>query len=78
MRWVPGAIEFHRDLTALFEQYGWNYVYYTWRADTIDWDGFNLEYGTDPNNHTIELDNPLLGVYLDRWSRNIDFPGKPS
>ncbi len=75
-RWVPGAVEFHRDLTALFEGYGWNYVYYTWRADDAEWDGFNLEYGLDPSNHAPLRDNPLLDIHVERWAQNVDFPGE--
>lgn len=74
MRWVPGAAEFVRDQTDLFERYGWNYAYYTWRADAADWDGFNHEYGPDPEVHTPVSDNPLLAVHRERWAQNEDFP----
>jgi hypothetical protein len=74
MRWVPSAVEFHRDQTELFEEHGWNYAYYTWRTDDGEWDGFNLEIGTDPENHSGDPENPLLAVHRDRWDRNVDFP----
>ena len=78
MRWVPGAVAFLLDQTELFEEYGWNYAVYVWRGDEPDFDGFNLEYGTDPENHVALADNPLLDVYLDRWAENVDFPGEPT
>jgi len=77
-RWVPGAVEFYRDQIALFEQYGWNYALYVWRGDEPDFDGFNLEYGPDPENHAPVPGNPLLGVHLERWARNVHFPGGPA
>jgi hypothetical protein len=77
MRWVPGAVEFHSDLTAIFEAHGWNHVYYVWRTDDNGWDGFNLERGTDPANHSTIPDNPLLAVYLDRWAQNAYYPPVP-
>lgn len=78
MRWVPNGAAFLEDQIGLFEKYGWNYAYYTWRADTDDWDGFNLENGPDPQNHTLDSDNPLLAVFRARWARNADFPGVPT
>jgi hypothetical protein len=78
LRWVPDAAAFLRDQTDLFEQYGWNYAVYVWRGDEPDFDGFNLEFGPDPKNHAPILDNPLLGVFRDRWEQNMDFPGAPT
>jgi hypothetical protein len=75
VRWVPDAAAFLHDQTDLFEQYGWNYAVYVWRGDEPDFDGFNLEYGPDPENHAPSPDNPLLGVFFDRWAQNVDFPG---
>jgi cysteinyl-tRNA synthetase len=77
VRWVPGVVEFLRDQTELFEAYGWNYAVYVWRGDEPDFDGFNLEYGTDPEKHGPSPDNPLLGVYLQRWIENEEYPGEP-
>lgn len=76
-RWVPDAVTFLHDQTDLFEQYGWNYAVYVWRGDEPDFDGFNLEYGSNPEAHSPVPNNPLLGVILDRWAQNVDFPGEP-
>ncbi len=77
LRWVPGAAAFLHDQTELFEQYGWNYAVYVWRGDEPYFDGFNLEYGPDPENHTIDLDNPLLDVVRDRCAQNLRFSERP-
>jgi cysteinyl-tRNA synthetase len=74
MRWVPGAADFIRDQTALFEEYGWNYAYYVWRGDEAYFDGFNMEYGTDPSSHSHDPGNDVMGVYLERWNQNDYFP----
>lgn len=73
-RWVPGAVEFLRDQTGLFERYGWHYSVYVWRGDELYFDGFNLEYGKDPDNHVPVPENPLLGVFIARWAQNVHFP----
>ncbi|HSG42837.1 MAG TPA: hypothetical protein VLA72_06760 [Anaerolineales bacterium] len=63
-----------QDLVGLFELYGWNYAYYTWRADTEEWNGFNLEYGPDPNNHVLLPKNSQLSIFKMHWVQNVDFP----
>ncbi len=75
LRWVPDVTTFLYDQMDLFEQYGWNYAVYVWRGDEPYFDGFNLEYGPDPANHTAIPDNPLLRIFRDRWTLNVDFPG---
>jgi hypothetical protein len=74
MRWVPNAEIFLRDEIEIFEQHGWNYAYYVWRGDEPDFDGFNLEYGADPDNHTSQPGNPLFSLFTAQWSLNLDFP----
>jgi hypothetical protein len=73
LRWVPGAGQYILDLITLFEDYGWGYAYYTWRGDEPYFDGFNMEYGTHPENHT-RVDNPLLEVFTVYWAYNVDYP----
>lgn len=75
VRWVPGVVEYLRDLTNIFEQAGWNYAVYVWRGDEPDFDGFNLELGLDPSDHTPDTDNPLLGLFRERWAQNVERPG---
>ncbi len=73
-RWVPGAVTFVGDEIDLFEQYGWNYAYYVWRGEDVGFDGFNIEYGTDPQNSTRIPTNPLQSVFTTAWVQNADFP----
>jgi cysteinyl-tRNA synthetase len=74
LRWVPEAAAFLQDQTELFEQYGWGYAVYVWRGDEPDFDGFNLEYGPDPDSQTSDPGNPLLGLFRQRWAQNQHFP----
>ncbi|MFQ5912213.1 MAG: glycoside hydrolase family 5 protein [Nitrospinota bacterium] len=73
VRWAPGAVAFHRDLIHFIERNGWNYAFYVWRGDWVNYDGANLEHGRDPDNHR-RVDNPLLGAYVDHWRHNKEFP----
>jgi len=77
VRWVPNATQYHTDLLALFEQFGWNYAVYVWRGDDNEggymFDGFNLEYGTNPSNHASVPGNALLAAHVSRWSQNSEF-----
>jgi hypothetical protein len=74
MRWVPGGEQYLSDLMDIFEQHRWHYAYYAWRGDEEYFDGFNMEYGPDPDNHTSVENNLLLRVFTDRWEHNIDYP----
>jgi hypothetical protein len=77
VRWVPNATQYHTDLLAFFEQYGWNYTVYVWRGDDDEggylFDGFNLELGTDPNNHTAVPGNALLNAHTSMWGLNTHY-----
>jgi hypothetical protein len=76
LRWVPNAAAFLQDQTELFEQYGWSYAVYVWRGDEPGFDGFNLEYGPDPDNHAPDPVNPLLDLFRQRWAQNKHFPSR--
>ncbi len=78
MRWAPDAAAFLEDELDLFEEYGWNYAVYVWRGDEVYFDGFNLELGPDPDNHSQVLDNPLLNIFRQAWAQNTHFPGSSS
>lgn len=75
LRWVPNAVDYLRDQMGFFEEYGWNYAVYVWRGDESGFDGFNLEFGPDPDDHQQDLQNDLMGIFLDKWALNVDFPG---
>lgn len=73
-RWVPGGTQYLRDMINIFEHYGWNYAVYVWRGDEIYYDGFNMEYGIDPEIHRPTPENPLLNLFLYHWAQNQYFP----
>jgi cysteinyl-tRNA synthetase len=75
LRWVPNAPDFLQDQMALFESYGWNYAVYVWRGDEPGFDGFNLEYGPDPDVHERMTDNELISRFVDNWALNAHYPG---
>jgi cysteinyl-tRNA synthetase len=74
LRWVPNAVDYLRDQMDLFEAYGWNYAVYVWRGDEPGFDGFNVEYGPNPDSHEQDLNNDLLRIFLENWALNVDFP----
>jgi aryl-phospho-beta-D-glucosidase BglC (GH1 family) len=82
VRWVPNAVQYHKDVITLFEKYGWNYTAYAWRNNDGDsesdyiYDGFNLEHGPDPENHLRIKNNPLFNVHALSWRKNRKFYGQ--
>ena len=47
LRWQMGSQEYLNELISLFESYGWDYTYHSFRG----WEGWNPELGTDTNNY---------------------------
>jgi len=73
-RWIASGPTFISDRIGLFEGYGWNHAYYVWRGDEIDFNGYNIEYGSDRNNSWPIANNPVQRAYTDRWAQNAHFP----
>jgi hypothetical protein len=48
IRWAPGAVNYLSDCIGLFEEYGWDWSYHAFR----EWDGWSVEHGSDPQDHT--------------------------
>lgn len=73
-RWVPGATGYLLDLIEIFENAGWNYAIWEWSSGyepyALAIDDFNYQLGTDPDNKTLLVDNPILSVLHAYWSRN--------
>ena len=46
VRWAPGADRYLDDVTAIFEEWGWDYSYHAFR----EWQGWDLEY---PDSHDM-------------------------
>ncbi len=78
IRWVPGAADFMRDEMDIFETFGINYALWVWNPPawapwTESVTDFNFRYGPDPDN-TTPVDNDLLAVIQEFWSRNTIRP----
>ena len=50
IRWAPGdsAYQYLKAVIELFEEYGWDWSYHAYR----EWDGWSVEHGPDPNDHS--------------------------
>lgn len=50
IRWAPGdsAYQYLRDVIDIFEEHGWDWAYHAFR----EWDGWSVEHGPDPKDHT--------------------------
>jgi len=68
-RWAPGDSGYHylRDVTDLFEEYGWDWSYHAFR----EWDGWSLEHGSDRNDHNrTETPTKRMELLLSWFSKN--------
>lgn len=74
LRWISESDKYQSDLMELFENYGWSYAYYVWRGDEQYFDGFNMELGTNPDNHSLEERNSHISLFTKQWENNIDYP----
>jgi hypothetical protein len=50
IRWAPGqsGANYLRDAIEIFEENGWDWAYHAFR----EWDGWSVEHGPDPKDHT--------------------------
>ena len=46
IRWAPGSVDYLRDCIELFEEYGWDWSFHSYR----EWHGWSVEHGDDRNN----------------------------
>lgn len=46
IRWAPGASKYISDCIDIFEEYGWNWTYHSYR----EWPGWDVEYENGRNN----------------------------
>ena len=59
--WAPGAAEYLRDCTSLFEEYGWDWSYHAFR----EWNGWSVEHeGPDAQHLSPSADNPRKRALL--------------
>jgi hypothetical protein len=76
-RWVPDAALFMDDQMGLFEELGMNHSLWAWDPAWEPWTSssneFNFLFGPNPDN-AAPVDNDLLEVITDYWSRNTVRP----
>ncbi len=65
--WSPNAEIWLKDCIDIFEEYGWDYAYHSFR----EWEGFSLEHaGLPPDQFRPAPDNPRKRVFLEALSEN--------
>lgn len=65
--WAPGAAEYLKDCTGLFEELGWDWTYHAFR----EYDGWSVEHeGTYGNLKPAESDTLRKKVLLDAFRKN--------
>lgn len=65
-RWAPNAEQWLEDMISIFEKYGWDWTYHSYR----EWDGWSAEHSSDPKDHRRIGDTPRRRVLLRYMSRN--------
>ena len=73
IRWAPGesAYNYLRDCIELFEEYGWDWAYHAYR----EWDGWSVEHGPDPGDHTPTAAPTRRKQLLSDWFAKNQKPG---
>ncbi|MFO7957773.1 MAG: cellulase family glycosylhydrolase [Candidatus Brocadiia bacterium] len=73
IRWAPGdgAYNYLRDCISLFEEYGWDWSYHAYR----EWDGWSVEHGPDPQDHSPTETPTKRKSLLLRWFAQNKAPG---
>lgn len=65
--WAPGAGIYLKDCISLFEEFGWNWCYHSFR----EWQGWSLEHeGEDGGSIRPSADNDRKRVLLDAFRKN--------
>ena len=65
IRWAPGGDKYLSDLIEVMESHGWDWSYHAFR----EWDGWSVEYGSDPNDHTRSAQPTARKQVLLKWLR---------
>lgn len=73
VRWSPGAGEYFRDQTELFEEHRINHAIWLWESDwapLAEFDDFNFRHGDEPENHVDTQDGDLFSHIRENWALN--------
>lgn len=63
IRWAEGADKYLEDVTAIFEEHGWDWTYHAYR----EWPGWNLEYGADAADMQPAKQPTARFKVLEKW-----------
>ena len=74
VRWIPGGADFLDDQLALFEDIGLNHAIWIWDPVWEPWteevNSMNYRFGTNPQNNSEDLPNPIMDILIRNWSLN--------
>lgn len=66
--WAPGAEKYLADCISIFEEYGWDWTYHSFRESPV----WSLEYeGENRNKMRPSADNPRKRVLLEGFKNNL-------
>jgi endoglucanase len=65
IRWAPGGDKYLSDLIEVMEGHGWDWSYHAFR----EWDGWSVEHGSDPSDHTRTVEPTARKQVLLKWLR---------
>lgn len=65
-RWVPGAAEYIKDCTDVFDKYGWDWTYHSYRESDV----WSVEHDNNPNIIKRVPTTDRKEVLLNAFSRN--------
>ena len=74
IRWAPdhSACRYLKDLIEIFEAHGWDWSYHAFR----EWDGWSVEHGPDPKDHTRAATPTDREELLRSWfAKNVHSSG---
>lgn len=63
IRWAPGGDKYLSDLIEVMESHGWDWSYHAFR----EWDGWSVEHGSDPGDHTRTAQPTARKQVLLKW-----------
>ncbi|MDR0933402.1 MAG: glycoside hydrolase family 5 protein [Victivallales bacterium] len=72
-RWAPNAEQYLDDIISIFEKYGWDWSYHSFR----EWDGWDAEIGSVMEDKKRIGDTPRLKVLLKYMKKNSSLKQQP-
>jgi len=68
IRWAPGSAEYLRDCIDIFEEYGWDWSFHSYR----EWHGWSVDHGNDRNNLTpVSEPTDRKKLLLEWFGKNV-------